>query len=482
MKRTTSLLWCNLSVFVSVVACSGASPNNMRPSLVDATPDTATPPTDASTPTDIADGSSPTDVADAATPPVDAGGPRVLHVALNSTAHTCAALSTGAVRCWGLNDSGQLGVAPDEAGQRCRIPNRTPPQELPCATRARDVPNVTDAVDVAVGNGTSCALKRDGSVWCWGLNDAGELGQGNSRLGPNPTPVRVDLPTVRQLALGAFHACAVLMDNTVRCWGSNTFGQVGVAPDQSGGRCDEGDGTLSPCVTRPRAVEGLTDVRQVSLGRFHSCVVRNDNTVRCWGLNDSAQLGDGNIVAMEMARGAVVTAMVTDVRQVSVGGSHACAVRNDNTVHCWGWNDLGQIGGAGMENCNGPSGPFRCARRPTAVPGLSGVRSVAAGRFHTCFGLSTGAVQCAGRNDDGQAGIGTPTGETCSFVPDTLACVRMPRDVSVSRAAELGVGDYHSCALRDDGTVRCWGSNAYGQVGDGTTSNRLGPVEVLGVP
>ncbi|MFO0649175.1 MAG: hypothetical protein U0326_23235 [Polyangiales bacterium] len=417
------------------------------------------------------------------TGPADSGAPRVTHVSGGSFAHTCAVLSTGRVRCWGVNDNAQLGVAVVESRQRCRVPGST--STLPCEHTPRDVPDLTDVTDVSVGNGTSCVLKRDGSVWCWGLNDAGELGQGTSDTMAHPTPVRVTLPmAARQVAAGAFHVCALLTDGTVQCWGDDKYAQSGVAPAMSEGACDPGDGITTRCQRRPRAVDGLTNVRQISLGRFHTCALLNDGTVRCWGLNDAAQIGTGTLEVRESPRTTPTTVTgLSGVTQIAAGGSHTCAVRSDGAVHCWGWNDMGQLGTAATTACSvATSDTFRCALSPVPVPELSGARAVAAGRYHTCVTLTAGGVRCAGRNDEFQLGLGGAGTERCTLFPDTYACTRTFRDVTIPSTAEVTVGNYHSCAALADGTVRCWGAGYYGQIGDGNTMNREAPVATLNLP
>ncbi len=467
------LRFSGLALLATILAaCGGSNPATMLPTTD--IPDANT--TDASA---DAGGEASVDAG-----PVDSGAPRVVHIAGGSFAHTCAVLSSGGVRCWGVNDNGQLGVSVAESRQRCRVPDDAT-STLPCEQTPRDVPGLTDVADIAVGNGSTCALKRDGSVWCWGLNDAGELGQGTSDTSAHPTPVQVTLPmAARQVACGAFHVCALLTDNTVHCWGSDRFAQVGVAPASSEAECDPGDGDTVRCQRRPRAVEGLLGVRQISLGRNHSCALLNDGTVRCWGLNDTGQIGNGMVEAEGSPRVAPTEVTgLTSAMQISAGGSHTCAVRSDGSVHCWGWNDLGQQGTAASMACQvGTSDNFRCARSPVVVPELTGARSIAAGRYHTCAVLTAGGVRCAGRNDEYQLGLGSLGSETCTLTPDSFQCTRTFREVAIPATSEVTVGNYHSCAVMNDGTVRCWGAGYYGQIGDGSTANRESPVATSNLP
>lgn len=409
---------------------------------------------------------------------VDAGAPTFTGVSASSTGHACAVRSDGSLWCWGLNDRGQLGRPVAESGSQCRVRNSDPPRSRGCETRARRVTAFSDVTEVAVGNGSTCALRRDGSVWCWGLNDAGELGQGSGNLDANPTPVRVAIPAASSVALGAFHACAVLRDGAVRCWGSNKFGQAGQDPTASS-RCDEGDGTLSPCTPTPVAVQGISNARSISLGRWHSCAVLEGGSVRCWGLNDSAQLGTGTADPPNTARFAPSSPAVDRVRAVSSGGSHTCALREDGSVRCWGWADLGQLGGAPTATCGAQSRPFQCAAAPAAIPGASAVAQLAAGRYHTCLIGADGAVRCAGRNDNGQVGVEPSIQMTCASPPESFPCRRALTAAGVTPSSAASLGDYHSCALTRAGEVRCWGWNQFGQLGDGTNDDRPAGVRVL---
>jgi len=412
---------------------------------------------------------------------VDAGPPRVIAVQARSAGHACAVLSTGRVRCWGLNDNAQLGRSPASSSNACRVQSGGRPLDLGCEQRAYEVPGIEDVVEVALGNGTTCAVRRDRSLWCWGANEAAQLGQGQGNVRPTPTPTRVDLPPVRHVALGAFHVCAALMDGTVRCWGSNKFSQTGMLARTTTTRCDEGDGTLSPCTPTPHVIAGLTGVSHVALGRNFSCALLSSGGVRCWGLNDSGQLGndrvedDGNLHPNPVA-----VVGLTDAVELTTGGSHVCARRRAGGVVCWGWDGFGQLLGAPTVQCAGVSGAFECARSPAAVPNSATVLGLATGRFHSCMVLGDRSVRCAGRGDNGQ--LGGATNMQCRFSLETFGCSRTLITPSLDATEMVSVGDYHSCALTRDGQVRCWGWNAYGQVGDGSTNDRTNPVQTQNLP
>ena len=416
--------------------------------------------------------------------PTDGGAAGVVHVAGGSFGHTCAVLSGGGVRCWGANDNGQLGVAPADSRQQCTVPDSSPATHLPCETTPRDVPGLANVVDVAVGNGSSCALTRDGAVFCWGANDVGQLGLGSNDTSPHPAPARVTLAPARQIAMGAFHTCALLVDGTVQCWGDDEYGETGLDPAMTDADCDPGDGITSRCQRSPRAVGGLAGVTQVSAGRFHTCVLGAGGAISCWGLNSSSQLGNGRTDDTSTVHAApVAIATPTGFTRVACGGAFTCGLRADGSVLCWGWNGAGQFGTAPTTDCqSGSSETFRCAVAPVVVPDLTGVAQLAPGRFHTCAVLRSGGVRCAGRNDELQLGLGAVGADMCSLGTDSFACTRTFSDVTIPSAREVTVGNAHSCAALVDGTVRCWGAGYYGQIGDGATTNRARPVASANLP
>ncbi len=421
--------------------------------------------------------------ADAGTPdvpPTDAGTPVFTRVAAGSTGHACAVRSDGTLWCWGLNDKGQLAREPGDSSSRCAVRGSNPARTLPCENRARRTTAFSDVTDVSVGNGTTCALRRDGSVWCWGLNDAGELGQGSGNTSANATPVRVDIPAARSIALGAFHACAALVDGGVRCWGSNKFAQCGAPLNPGPSRCDEGDGTLSPCAPTPRR-------RPRDHHRARGLAWGAGTPARAAGRQHRALLGPQRQrpARHRRRRGRrraarhPETPAVDRVRALAAGGSHTCVLRDDGAVRCWGWGDLGQLGGATTTTCGAQSRPFQCSQGPAAVPSLSSVAALSAGRYHTCAAGEDGVVRCFGRNDNGQVGVAPSNQTTCSSFPDTFPCLRTPTEAAVSASTALSLGDYHACAVTRAGEVRCWGWNPFGQLGDGTNEDRAAAVRVL---
>jgi len=269
------------------------------------------------------------------------------------------------VWCWGYNYYGQLGDG--------TTTNRLTPVQ---------VQNLSGVVQVAEGLYHTCALKQDNTVWCWGSNDYGQLGDGTTTQKLTPVQVQ-NLSGVVQVATGSYHTCAVKQDGTVWCWGNNAYGRLG-------------DGTTINRYT-PVQVKNLTGVVQVAAGGSHTCALRQDGTVWCWGWNSYGQLGDGTTINRYTP---VLVQNLSGVVQVTVGGyTHTCALKQDGTVWCWGDNHSGKLG----------DGTTTDRYTPVLVQNLSGVVQVTGGYAHTCALKGDGTVWCWGQNYYGQLGDGTTT-------------------------------------------------------------------------
>ena len=237
--------------------------------------------------------------------------------------------------------------------------------------------------------------------------------------------ITVVMTDVSQFSAGAYHTCAVRQDNTLWCWGRNEDGQLSGGTSQS----------------RNHPIKTADDVLQVSAGGYHTCMVKKDKSLWCWGRNDNGQVGDGTT-----ERRTYPVKVMDRVLQVSGGGEHTCAVKEDRSLWCWGKNDYGQLG----DKTN--------TARKSPVNIISGVSQVSAGRHHTCA-VKDGALWCWGRNDYGQ--LGDRTWEHKNF------SVKIIDGVSA-----VFTGGDHTCILRGGGTLWCFGRNDYGQLGDGTYENR----------
>ncbi len=410
-------------------------------------------------------------------------------------AHTCAVTLAGDVWCWGNNDDGQLGDA---------------------TFTDRHTPVIVDGftekvIAISAGRFYTCALTSSGGIKCWGDNSDGQLGYTSTTTcdyGPcSNIPMDVvgfenDAENAIAISAGAYHTCALTSGGGVKCWGNNGDGQLG-------------DGTTDNRPI-PEDVSGLTSrVKAVSAGGTHTCAVTNQGKVKCWGDNEDSKLGDTSIIDRHTP--VLVGALSNGMKAISAGDYHTCALSAGGAVKCWGVNDFGQLGdgtttrlippedviglasgvvevsanyqytcaltdtggvkywGNRFFGSNDPGSNFENTNSsiPVDVEGLtSGVQAISTGKYHTCAVTEAGGVKCWGYNGVGQLGDGTTN--------DSLTPVDVVEltDVVVT---DISAGDDHTCALTEDGEVKCWGKNFSGQLGNGETINSSTPEDVIGL-
>jgi alpha-tubulin suppressor-like RCC1 family protein len=417
-----------------------------------------------------------------ATLPVSGGGSVTPQVVAGGN-HTCALLSDGTVRCWGRGADGRLGDGFTD--------NRLNPVQVLASGTAETDPVVLGGVtQIATGNAHTCALLSDGTVRCWGSNSAGQLGDGSTTSRSNPVQVLasgtagtdpVVLGGVTQIATGNAHTCALLSGGTVRCWGRGGDGRLGdgTTTDRSNPVQVLASGTAG---TDPVVLGGVT---QIAAGNAHTCALLSNRTVRCWGGGSRGQLGDGTTTArlhpvQVLASGTAGTDPVVlgGVTQIATGDSHTCALLSDRTVRCWGGGDDGQLGDGFTDDRSNPVQVLASGTAGTDPVVLGGVTQIAAGNRHTCALLSDGTVRCWGRGNDGRLGDGT-TAARLNPVQVLASGTAGTDPVVLGGVIQVSAGDFHTCALLSNGTVRCWGNGGQGRLGDGTTSRAENPVVVL---
>ena len=362
--------------------------------------------------------------------------------------HSCALTDSGEVKCWGNNRYGQLGDG-----------TRTD------RSRPIDVTGLSYGVqDVSAGHAHTCALTTAGGVKCWGDNVYGELGDGTTSVQSTPANVAGLKGGVQAISTGTSHTCAVTDGGAVKCWGNN-------ADDGWDGQL--GDGTITDRST-PIDVTGLqSGVKTVAAGNGHTCALTQGGGVECWGANPWGEVGDGTTaVRLTPTDAADLSA---GVKAIATGGNHTCALTDSGGIKCWGDNGDGQLGdGGGGVSCGLPFW-FESVCRLTAVDvaGLqSGVQAIAAGGSHTCALTGAGGVKCWGDNVYSQLGDGTTAANRST--PVNVAGLQ-------SGVKAIAAGSLHTCALTGAGGVKCWGYNALGGLGDGTTTTRSAPVDVVGL-
>ncbi len=302
---------------------------------------------------------------------------------------------------------------------------------------------------IAAGENHSCALTPLGAVFCWGNNTFRELGDGTTTESDIPVPV-VGLPSgVVAISAGSWHTCALTKAGAVWCWGYGMSGQLG-------------NGTFAPFAA-PGPVVGLSSgIVAIAAGREHTCALSDTGGLKCWGYNGGGNLGIGTLANQNTPVQA--EGLASGVAAVSAGLSTTCALTDAGGVLCWGQNNAGQVGDGTLTN----------RTTPVPVTGLSsGISDITSTKEATnCALTDAGGVKCWGYNGYGQLGIGVVTGE--SLVPVQVSGL-------ASGVFAIEGGRRQTCAVTKAGAALCWGLNTYGQVGDGTTTNRYVPTPVSGL-
>jgi alpha-tubulin suppressor-like RCC1 family protein len=344
------------------------------------------------------------------------------------TLHTCAITAAGKAWCWGSGGFGELGDG-----------------KSPSSLRPVAVAGGLTFLEIRAGTSFSCGRASDNRAWCWGANQFGQLGDGSGAGHNTPTPVAGGR-RFRQIHPGLNHTCALTFDDVAFCWGQNDVGQLG-------------DGTTTSR-NEPVRVHGGLRFKQVRAGG-ESCGLTAEGRAYCWGLNNAGQLGDGTttqrFTPVAVAGGHVFTSL-------TVGGASACGLATDQRGWCWGDNSVGQL-------ADGSTAQHRL--RPVVVADNRRFTGLSEGDDHGCGILTSGPTYCWGRTEDGAVGDGSPL--------HTSIVIRVPVPVvNGTSFAPINSGPSHTCALNPGGRAYCWGWNAGGQLGDGTTESRSVPVAVLG--
>ena|GEM_PF-678465 len=394
--------------------------------------------------------------------------------------HVCAINDSRQVYCWGLNDHGQADT------------QDTANQSIPVL-----IPNLSNVAAIGAGYQYTCALIQDGTVQCWGINTYGQLGNGTNT--DSLTPVTVHgITNAVELSVGLYHACVRTSDGLIQCWGYNGYGELG----------DSTTTNSNVPVTHPT----LSNVLQVDAGQYQTCALDLNHHLNCWGAGFNGQLGNGSF---NNSNTPVQVSNLDSIHQYSIGQQEGCVVQDDSKLKCWGGNDNGQVGDGTFLNRATPveihlpnassslsfsllvSGDLaQCGRREdgrnfcwgrgdrgTIGNGYKYTQTVpieilnnfihfSLGFIHTCGSTIDGDVWCWGANGNGQLGPNTP------LLHDNPNPVQVS---GVSNAIDLAASAESNCALIDDHTIRCWGDDFLGQLGDGTYNPSATPVTIQGI-
>ena len=434
----------------------------------------------------------------------------------------CLLTEEGSVWCWGENYYGQLG-------------NDTKEQSSVLVK----VEGLSHIVAIDAGYSHACAVDEDGRVYCWGNNASGELGDGSVIEAVEPRLVP-DVEGAVSLESGSDHTCAVLASGRLVCWGSNTEGQLGTGTSKTmdtpkeltaitevqsfsaygaqslalkkDGTVRAWGGGLGGDRDEPGLFSALSEIRDVSVGGEHACAVDDVGRIYCWGENTYGQTGIDN--GGEKITTPTVVGGYTEMRRIAAGDGHSCSIIN-GSVYCWGFNYYQQLGSKvgtstptltrvsdlvqitalslgfgyslglsthgevyswglnqlGQLGDGDPPMPEAVGSRVEAefVVGVENATAITAGEAHACAVLEDGSAMCWGSNDRGQLGVGDagePVGQASSVV-------------GLDDAIAISAGKAHTCAVHEDGRVSCWGSNESYQLGHARRSEALVPLEVV---
>jgi large repetitive protein len=321
----------------------------------------------------------------------------------------------------------------------------------------------TSVISIAAGSESTCALTSMGTVLCWGDNSNGQLGNGTFTQSTIPVKVldstgTAPLADIVRIAAGGSHTCAVTNSGAALCWGDNSNGQLG-----------NGTEIVSAL---PVTVSGLSGgVSTIAAGSDFTCAVTTTGGVECWGDGASGRLGNGTVAGSATPSGVVDpsgSSAFSGVVTISAGFENACAISAGGNVFCWGANGSGQLGDGAVSPASAI--PVEVLQADGTTP-LAGVVAISSGMDSNCAMTTAGATECWGANASGQLGNGGDANSLSPVVVSGLA----------GGSVAIASGEQHACVASSAGTAQCWGANASGQLANGTARSSAIPVEAEGV-
>ena len=383
--------------------------------------------------------------------------------------HTCAIKNNNEVLCWGLGNSGALG---NNSNNNSLTPTAVVDGE------GSSTP-LGEVQSISAGSSHTCAIKTTGHVLCWGVGIRGELGNGTWNNTNYPAPVvgedsdnngagNGSLSDIRQVSAGGYHTCAIKnTSGLILCWGSGSYGRLGNSESQS---------KSYPVPAKNSNGQNLTGMIQVSSGIYHTCAIKADKGVLCWGNPDDGRLGHGSTTNGTLAPVTVAgiggLGELSNITQVSAGEYHTCALKADKSVVCWGGEDGGGGGALGY-------GSYLASHSPVAVINeegngiLTNITQVSAGSYHTCaLKEGTKEVLCWG-GEGFAAALGH--GETTDSTSPVYVREAANSSNNFSGADQISGGAQHTCVTKNNQAF-CWGRGKNGQLGQGNKKNSNVPL------
>lgn len=414
--------------------------------------------------------------------------------------HACAVLVGNTVRCWGSNLAGQLGYGNASVPGKTRIgddetPASAGPVDFGGTVGMGRTPTGTifylwppAPVVVSAGGYHSCAIFDDGGVRCWGSNAFGQLGYANTHLelaiGDDETLAdiaNVDLGvnrTATAISAGGGHTCAILDNGKVRCWGSNSAGQLGY-----GHVNDIGDDETPASAGYVDLGNGRT-AKAIAAGAAHTCAILDNDKVRCWGYGGDGVLGYGNendIGDDETPASAgyvdLGSAELT-AKAIDAGGGHTCVILSTSKVRCWGDGYYGALGYGNPDDIGDNEIPNTATVGDVDLGGFDAIK-ITAGTYHTCAILSDATTRCWGRPSEGMLGLNLGVGSSENIGDDATDSIS-PIDLGGRFVIAITAGLLHTCAVFSDGAALCWGNGQEGALGQSNTDD-IGDNETPGL-
>ena len=346
----------------------------------------------------------------------------------------CSIASNRETYCWGNNNYGQFGNGTTNWGSD------------PTLSATAGPLGDKNLVDISMGNTFSCGIASNYNAYCWGQNNYGGLGDGSTSNTSTPVPVvasgALAGKTVRSIASGMQHACAIASDNRAYCWGSGSQGALG--------NNSTADSSVPVAVNTSGVLSGKTILALSSGGISHTCAIASDYRAYCWGTNDFRALGNNSTTSSSVPTAVYSSGVLAgkSILSISSGDYHTCALASDNQVYCWGRGNYGQLGNNSTADSAVP-----VAVNTSGVLAGKTIVAVGSGYYHTCALASDAQVYCWGWNTNGQLGNGSTTQANVPVAVTTSGVLSGKKILAMSRG-----GTHHTCVLASDNNTYCWGA------------------------